>query len=44
LEKTPVNIHRYVDFAEHFRPFVLLAGLFLLAEWVLRVRRYPLYV
>jgi Ca-activated chloride channel family protein len=44
LEKTPVNIHRYVDFAEHFRPFVLLAGLFLLAEWALRVRRYPLYV
>jgi Ca-activated chloride channel family protein len=44
LEKTPVNINRYVDFAEHFRPFVLLAGLFLLAEWALRVRRYPLYV
>jgi Ca-activated chloride channel family protein len=44
LEKTPVNIHRYVDFAEHFRPFVLLAGLFLLAEWALRARRYPLYV
>jgi len=44
LEKTPVNIHRYVEFNERFRPFVLLAGLLLLAEWMLRVRRYPLYV
>ncbi|MGD8698288.1 MAG: VWA domain-containing protein [Gemmatimonadales bacterium] len=44
LEKTPVNIHRYVEFNERFRPFVLVAGLLLLAEWMLRVRRYPLYV
>ncbi len=44
LEKTPVNIHRYVEFNERFRPFVLMAGLLLLAEWLLRVRRYPLYV
>ncbi len=44
LEKTPVNIHRYVEFNELFRPFVLVAGLLLLAEWMLRVRRYPLYV
>lgn len=44
LEKTPVNIHRYVEFKERFRPFVLLAGFLLLAEWILRVRRYPLYV
>jgi Ca-activated chloride channel family protein len=44
LEKTPVNIHRYVEFNERFRPFVLLAGLLLLAEWMFRLRRYPLYV
>jgi Ca-activated chloride channel family protein len=43
LEKTPVNIHRYVEFKERFRPFVLLAGFLLLAEWILRLRRYPLY-
>jgi len=44
LEKTPVNIRRYVEFSEHFRPFVLLAGLLIVAEWLFRVRRYPLYV
>ena len=44
LEKTPVNIRRYVEFSEHFRPFVLLAGLLVVAEWLFRVRRYPLYV
>lgn len=44
LEKTPVNIHRYVEFKERFRLFVLLAGFLLLAEWILRLRRYPLYV
>jgi Ca-activated chloride channel family protein len=43
LEKTPVNVRRYIEFSEHFRPFVLLACLFILAEWMLRVRRYPLY-
>lgn len=44
LEKTPVNVRRYVEFSEHFRPFVLLAGLLLIAEWAFRARRYPLYV
>jgi Ca-activated chloride channel homolog len=44
LEKTPVNIRRYVEFSERFRPFVLLAGLLVVAEWIFRVRRYPLYV
>ncbi len=43
LEKTPVNVRRYVEFSERFRPFVVLAGLLLLGEWLLRVRRYPLY-
>ncbi len=44
LERTPVHVRRYIEFSEHFRPFVLLAALLVLAEWVLRVRRYPLYV
>jgi Ca-activated chloride channel family protein len=44
LEKTPVNVRRYIEFSEHFRPFVLLACVFILAEWIFRVRRYPLYV
>jgi len=43
LEKTPVNVRRYVEFSDHFRPFVLAAILLLLAEWTLRTRRYPLY-
>lgn len=43
LEKTPVNVRRYIAFAERYRPFVLLAGLLLLTEWGFRVRRYPLY-
>lgn len=44
LEKTPVNIRRYIEFSEHFRPFALVACLLILAEWAFRVRRYPLYV
>jgi Ca-activated chloride channel family protein len=44
LEKTPVNVRRYIEFSDHFRPFVLLACLFVLAEWGLRSRRYPLYI
>jgi Ca-activated chloride channel family protein len=43
LEKTPVNVHRYVEFSDRFRPFVLLAALLVFVEWVFRVRRYPLY-
>jgi Ca-activated chloride channel family protein len=44
LEKTPVYIRRYIEFSEHFRPFILLAAVLVIAEWVFRVRRYPLYV
>jgi Ca-activated chloride channel family protein len=44
LEKTPVNVRRYIEFSEHFRPFVFLAVLFVVGEWVFRVRRHPLYV
>ena len=38
-----LNIRSYVEFSERFRPFVLLAGLLVVAEWLFRVRRYPLY-
>jgi Ca-activated chloride channel family protein len=44
LEKTPVYIRRYMEFSEHFRPFILLSVVFVIAEWVFRVRRHPLYV
>ncbi len=44
LERTPVNVRRYIEFNEHFRPFVMLAVLLVLAEWALRARRFPLYV
>ncbi len=44
LEKTPVNVRRYIEFSEHFRPFVLLAVLFVMAEWASRLQRFPLYV
>jgi Ca-activated chloride channel family protein len=44
LEKTPVYIRRYIEFSEHFRPFILLAAVLVIAEWMFRVRRYPLYV
>ncbi len=43
LEKTPVNVRRYVEFSERFRPFVVLALLLVLAEWGFRARRFPLY-
>lgn len=43
LEKTPVNVRRYVEFSDHFRPFLLVAALLLLTEWGFRARRYPLY-
>ncbi len=44
LEKTPMNVRRYVSFTERYQPFVLLAGLLILAEWGVRARRYPLFV
>lgn len=44
LEKTPVSVRRYVEFNERFQIFALAACLFILAEWALRARRYPLYV
>lgn len=44
LETTPVEVRRYVAYAERYRPFLILAALILLTEWALRTRRYPLYV
>lgn len=44
LEKTPVNVRRYIEFSERFQPFALAACILMLAEWLLRARRYPLYV
>lgn len=44
LEKTAVNVRRFVAFTERYRPFVLIACLLILAEWALRARRYALYV
>ena len=44
LERTPVNVRSYIEFNEHFRPFVLVAVIMVLAEWVVRTRRFPLYV
>ncbi len=43
LEKTPVYVKSYIEFSEHFRPFVLLAVVCVIAEWIFRVRRHPLY-
>ncbi len=43
LEKTPINVHRYIEFSERYHPFALVACLLILAEWALRARRYPLY-
>jgi Ca-activated chloride channel family protein len=44
LERTPVRVRRYIEYSDHFRPFVLLACVTLVAEWLVRARRYPLYV
>lgn len=43
LERTPVRVRRYLEFSDHFRPFVIMAAILLLSEWALRARRYPLY-
>lgn len=36
LEKTEIEEFKYYRYEEKFRPWVLLAGVFLLLEWVLR--------
>ena len=40
LEKTRVNVRRYMDYTPWHLPFVLAAAAFLLAEWLLRASRW----
>lgn len=40
LERTTVEVRRYVDFTPRHLPFLLLGGLLLLAEWGLRASRW----
>lgn len=40
LEKSPVKVHRYVDFTPRYLPFLLAAIVCLLAEWALRASRW----
>ena len=42
LERTPVRVRRRVEYTEYGRIWLVLAAGLLLAEWALRVRRYPL--
>lgn len=40
LEKTTVNVRRYMDYTPWHLPFVLLAALFVFAEWAIRASRW----
>lgn len=40
LEKTTVAVNRYIDYTPHELPFLLLASLALVAEWLLRGSRW----
>ena len=40
LEKTPVTVHRYVDYTPWHLPFVLLAVGCMVGEWALRASRW----
>ena len=40
LEKTTVEVRRYVEYTPHVLPLVLLAGLALLSEWTVRASRW----
>jgi Ca-activated chloride channel family protein len=42
LERTPVKVRRSVEYREHGRVWLVLAGALLLGEWLLRARRFPL--
>ncbi len=42
MERTPVTLRRNVRYAEHGRAWLFLAAALLLAEWLVRARRYPL--
>lgn len=40
LERTEVEVSRYVSYTPHYLPFLLLAGLLLMGEWGLRASRF----
>lgn len=40
LEKTRVNVRRYMDYSPWHLPFVLLAAAFVLIEWLIRASRW----
>ncbi len=40
LEKSSVEVSRYVSYTPHYLPFLLLAALLLLGEWALRASRF----
>jgi len=40
LEKSKVDVRRYVEYTPHFMPFLVLATLALAAEWMLRSSRW----
>ena len=44
LEKTEIEEFKYTRFEEKFRPWVFLAGILLLFEWVLRVTLFKSFV
>ncbi len=44
LEKTEVEEFRYYNYEEKFRPWVLLAGILLLSEWVFRTTLFKSFV
>ncbi len=44
LEKTEVEEFRYYNYEEKFRPWVLLAGVLLLSEWILRTTLFKSFV
>lgn len=40
LEKTPVQVHRYVEYTPHYMPFLQTAALLLVLEWLLLSSRW----
>ena len=40
LEKSTVEVSRYIDYTPHATPFVLVAALLLVIEWMLRASRF----
>jgi Ca-activated chloride channel family protein len=40
LEKTRVNVRRYMDYTPWHLPFVLLTVIFIMVEWLLRASRW----